>query len=69
MKSTHRLIYPSGVAKIAPLPSSEEFPFDENIRIFHEAQQYNSLLEVVYFPQEEFDQDGGSLVKKITNDT
>ena len=45
--------------------SSEESPFDENFRIFHEAQGYNSLLEVVCFQQEEIDQDGGSLVKHI----
>jgi predicted nucleotidyltransferase len=44
---------------------SEESPFDESFRIFHEAQQYNSLLEVVCFVQEEFDQDGGALVKQI----
>ena len=44
---------------------SEESPFDESFRIFHEAQEYNSLLEVVCFRQEEFDQDGGAIVKKI----
>jgi predicted nucleotidyltransferase len=44
---------------------SEESLFDENFRIFHEAQEYNSLLEVVCFRQEEFDQDGGAIVKKI----
>jgi predicted nucleotidyltransferase len=45
---------------------SEEPPFDENFKIFHEAQEYNSLLEVVSFRQEEFDQeDGGSLLKHI----
>jgi len=45
--------------------SSEGSPFDENFRIFHEAQEYNSLLEVVCFRQDEFDQNGGSLVKHI----
>jgi len=45
--------------------SSEESPFDENFKIFHEAQEYSSLLEVLCFRQEEFDQDGGSLVKHI----
>ena len=44
---------------------SEGPPFDEKFKIFHEAQKYNSLLEVICFSQEEFDQDGGSLVKKI----
>ena len=44
---------------------SEESPFDESFIIFHEAQKYNSLLEVVCFVQEEFDQDGGALVKQI----
>jgi predicted nucleotidyltransferase len=45
--------------------SSEGSPFDENFTIFHEAQEYNSLLEVVCFRQDEFDQNGGSLVKHI----
>ena len=40
-------------------------PFDEYFRIFHEAQEYSSLLEVVCFLQEEFDKDGGTLVKRI----
>jgi uncharacterized protein len=44
---------------------SEESPFDEKFKIFHEGQKYNSLLEVVCFGQEEFDQDGGSLVRQI----
>jgi len=43
----------------------EESPFDEYFRIFHEAQEYNSLLETVCFLQEEFDKDGGALVKQI----
>jgi len=44
---------------------SEASPFDEGFKIFHEAQKYNSLLEVVCFPQEEFEQDGGALVRLI----
>ena len=40
-------------------------PYDESFKIFHEAQKYNSLLEVVCFLQEEFDRDGGVLVKLI----
>jgi predicted nucleotidyltransferase len=50
---------------LGTLDKSEESPFDEYFRIFHEAQKYNSLLEVVCFVQEEFDQDGGALVKQI----
>lgn len=44
---------------------SEESPFDENFKIFHKAQKYNSLLEIVCFVQEEFEQDGGALVRQI----
>jgi hypothetical protein len=47
---------------LGSLDISEESPFDEDFKIFHEAQKYNSLLEVVCFAQEEFDQDGGALV-------
>ncbi len=43
----------------------EESPFDEAFEIFHAAQKYNSLLEVVCFVEEEFDQDGGALVRLI----
>lgn len=50
---------------LGTLASSEESPFDEDFEIFHEAQKYNSLLEVVCFVQDEFDQDGTTLVKKI----
>jgi hypothetical protein len=44
---------------------SEESAFDESFMIFHEAQEFNSRLEVVCFPQEEFDQDGAALARQI----
>jgi hypothetical protein len=47
------------------LDISEESPFGEDFKIFHEAQKYNSRLEVVCFAQEEFDRDGGALVRLI----
>lgn len=50
---------------LGSLRSSEESPFDEDFEIFHEAQQYNSLLEVVCFLPDAFDRDGGSLIKRI----
>jgi predicted nucleotidyltransferase len=50
---------------LGSLEVSEESPFDENFKIFHAAQEYNSLLEVVCFVQEDFDQDGGALVRLI----
>lgn len=50
---------------LGALDTSEDSPFDEKFRIFHEAQKYNSLLEVVCFLEEEFDRDGGALVKLI----
>jgi predicted nucleotidyltransferase len=43
----------------------EESLFDDQFMIFHEAQEFNSRLEVVCFPQEEFDQDGGALVQRV----
>ena len=48
---------------LGTLGVSEESPFDEPFMIFHAAQKYNSLLEVVCFVQEEFDRDGGALVR------
>jgi len=47
------------------LDMTQASPFDEYFSIFHEAQEYNSLLEVVCFLEEEFDKDGGALVKQI----
>lgn len=40
-------------------------PFDESFNIFHEAQKYKSLLEVVCFKKEEFDRGGGALARQI----
>ncbi|MBI3391835.1 MAG: nucleotidyltransferase domain-containing protein [Nitrospirae bacterium] len=37
----------------------------ESFEIFHEAQEYNSLLEVVCFRQEEFEEIGASIVSRI----
>ena len=38
---------------------------NEFFKIFHEAQKWNSLLEVICFNKEEFDKDGGALVRQI----
>ncbi len=47
-------------------PSRFEDPlFDDPFMIFHEAQEFNSRLEVVCFPQDEFDQDGGALARQV----
>lgn len=43
-------------------------PYDEYFKIFHEAQKYNSLLEVVCFDKEEFDRNGGALARQIKKD-
>ena len=50
---------------LGTLASSQESSFDEDFEIFHEAQKYNSLLEIVCFIEEKFDQDGTTLIKKI----
>jgi predicted nucleotidyltransferase len=54
------------LAVILGTPSqSGDSLYDEPFMIFHEAQEFNSRLEVVCFPQEEFDQDGGDLARRI----
>ena len=50
---------------LGSLDIREDSPYDEGFRIFHEAQKYNSMLEVVCFPEEEFNRDGGAIVKLI----
>jgi|LGVE01.1.fsa_nt_gb hypothetical protein len=44
---------------------SEESPFNEDFEIFHEAQQYNSLLEMVCFLEDVFDRDSAAVIKRI----
>jgi predicted nucleotidyltransferase len=50
---------------LGSLDRSEKSPYHEDFMIFHKAQKYNSLLEVVCFTQGEFDQDGGALAQLI----
>jgi predicted nucleotidyltransferase len=50
---------------LGSMEKSEDSPFDEAFEIFHEAQEYNSILEVVCFDQEDFARNGGSLVRRI----
>lgn len=49
----------------ASLRTAEDLPFDEDFEIFHEAQQYNSRLEVVCYLKDEFDSNRGELIKRI----
>lgn len=46
-------------------PVWEGSSVDEQFEIFHEAQEYNSLLEVICFTREEFENDGGALIRRI----
>jgi predicted nucleotidyltransferase len=50
---------------LGSIHGTEASPFDESFEIFHEAQEFSSLLEVICFDQEEFDRDGGSLAHMI----
>jgi hypothetical protein len=44
--------------------SPDRYP-GESFEIFHEAQEYNSLLEVVCFRREEFEENGASIIGRI----
>lgn len=44
---------------------SKDAPFGEDFEIFHEAQQYDSRLEVVCFAQEEFNLDNAAIIRHI----
>ena len=46
-------------------PASQGSSFDEQFEIFHEAQEYNSALEVICFTPEEFEDDSGALMRRI----
>lgn len=39
--------------------------YEETLDIFHEAQEYNSLLEILCFREDEFEKDGGAIVAQI----
>jgi len=41
---------------------------DEEFELFHEAQESSSLLEVICFSREEFESDGGTLIRRIKKD-
>ncbi len=51
------------VLETSPVPSGTGF--GESFEIFHEAQEYNSALEVVCFTLEEFESDSATLVRRI----
>ena len=51
-----------------PSPVSESTGFGEDFEVFHEAQKYNSALEVICFALEEFESDSGALVRRIKKD-
>ncbi|HHT9126306.1 MAG TPA: nucleotidyltransferase domain-containing protein [Candidatus Brocadiia bacterium] len=39
--------------------------YEETFEIFHEAQEYNSLLEILCFREDEFESNGGMIVAQI----
>ncbi len=55
------------VGSILPLIKSGAAPtyYEETFEIFHEAQEFNSLLEILCFREEEFESDGGTIVAQI----
>jgi len=50
---------------VEPTAERAEAGLPEAFEIFHAAQEFNSALEVVCFTPQEFDEDGGSLVRRI----
>ncbi len=38
---------------------------EETFEIFHEAQEYNSLMEVICFKEDEFENDGMTIISRI----
>ena len=50
---------------LEPSPAASGSSYGEAFEIFHAAQEFNSALEVVCFTPQEFDEDGGSLVRRI----
>jgi predicted nucleotidyltransferase len=50
---------------LGSLRSADEAIYDEDFEIFHEAQQYNALLEVICFLEDAFDRNEGAIIKKI----
>ncbi len=50
---------------LARSPGLQSSSVDEQFEIFHEAQEYNSALEVICFTRDEFEDDGGALIRRI----
>ncbi|MBW2345890.1 MAG: nucleotidyltransferase domain-containing protein [Deltaproteobacteria bacterium] len=50
---------------LGSLRTADEAIYDEDFEIFHEAQQYNALLEVVCFLEDAFDRNEGTIINRI----
>ena len=53
------------IALVMPRISEPKRYYEESIDIFHEAQEFNSLLEVVCFREDEFEKGEEAIVNRI----
>jgi len=53
------------IAIVMPRISEPKRYYEESLDIFHEAQEYNSLLEVVCFREDEFEEGQTAIVNQI----
>ena len=53
------------IAVIIPSITQPDRYSEETFNIFHEAQEFNSLIEIVCFKEDEFNRDGETIVKHI----
>lgn len=47
------------------MPGKNEQYYEESLAIFHEAQEFNSLLEVICFREDEFERGEAAVVAQI----
>lgn len=64
-KGTQKNYSDIDIAAVFAKTTQPEKYYEQSIEIFHEAQEYNSLLEIICFREDEFEMDGGTIASRI----
>lgn len=65
VRGTQKAYSDIDIALVIPKTKNIERYYEESIAIFHEAQEFNSLLEIICFREDEFDKEEAAIVTQI----
>ncbi|MEW6096727.1 MAG: nucleotidyltransferase domain-containing protein [bacterium] len=65
VRGTQKYYSDIDLALIMPKMSQPERYYEETLDIFHEAQEFNSFLEVICFREDEFEQEEETIISQI----